>query len=324
MGKIQLLLMKAEKNEKGGSIVELKPATARYLDILQERMDNPGIHGLLTGFDHVDYRLGGIQPADFGVIAGRPGMGKTAYVLNIVKHVALKQKKNAMLFSLEMPTAQLVQRMVAAEARVKLGLLKSGKIDEHEESMTRFGAAVTHFKNTEGKVFFDDTGGLGISELVVRAKRYHRKHGLSLIVVDHIGLVETSNKAATETAQVSEVTRTLKKLAKELGCPVIGLAQLNREVEKRTNKRPMISDLRSSGSIEQDADWIQLLYRDDYYNEDSEYAGQVEINSGKVREGEPGVDYLGWRGEYSLLEGMKEGAMSPESNQEKAVGGFSV
>lgn len=307
MGKIQQLLMKAEKNDRNGSIVEFKPAVKHYVDVLDDRINNPGIHGLLTGFEHVDNRLQGIQEADLGIVAGRPGMGKTAYILNILKHVAMKQKKNGMIFSLEMPTGQLVQRMAAAEARVKLGLLKSGKIDEHEESMTRFGAAITNFTKTEGQIFFDDTGGLMISELVARVKRYHRKHGLSIVIVDHIGLVESAANSDNETARVSEVTRTLKKLAKEIKCPVIGLAQLNREVEKRANKRPLISDLRSSGSIEQDADWIQLLYRDDYYNEDSEYAGQVEVISGKLRDGEPGVDYLKWRGEYSLLEGMKEG-----------------
>lgn len=320
LGKIQQVLLGAEKNESSSSVVELRPALKHYLEVLDERANNPGIHGLLTGFDHVDYRLGGMQPGDFGVVAGRPGMGKTAYTLNVAKHLAVVQKKNVMFFSLEMSTDQLVQRMVAAQAKVKLGLLKSGKVMGLDEQMTRFGAGVTTLSQAGGQVFFDDTPGLNITNLVAKAKRYHRKHGLSVIFVDHIGLVESSMKTDNETLKLGQISRLLKKLAKELGCVVIGLGQLNREVEKRSNKRPMISDLRQSGSIEQDADWIQLLYRDEYYNEDSLTPGQIEINSGKVRDGEAGVDYLSWRGEYGLLEGMPEGGcFSPDRAKKDEV-----
>ena len=321
MGKIQQILLGAEKRESATSVVELRPALKKYLEVLDERANNPGIHGLLTGFEHVDYRLGGMQPGDLGIIAGRPAMGKTAYSMNIMKNVALKQNKNAMVFSLEMPTTQLVQRMIAAEGKIKLGLLKSGKVMGLEEQMTKFGAAVTNLSQSGGQIFFDDTAGLGISELVARAKRFHRKHGLAVILVDHIGLVESSLSTDNETLRLGQVSRLLKKLAKELGCVVIGLAQLNRGVEQRANKRPMISDLRQSGAIEQDADWIQLLYRDEYYNEDSLTPGQVEIISGKIRDGEPGTDYLGWRGEYNLLEGMPEGGgfRPPQKDEESFV-----
>ncbi len=320
LGKIQQVLLGAEKNESSSSVVELRPALKHYLEVLDERANNPGIHGLLTGFDHVDYRLGGMQSGDFGVVAGRPGMGKTAYTLNVAKHCAVVQKKNVMFFSLEMSTDQLVQRMIAAQAKVKLGLLKSGKVMGLDEQMSRFGAGVTTLSQAGGQIFFDDTPGLNITNLVAKAKRYHRKHGLSVIFVDHIGLVESSMKTDNETLKIGQISRLLKKLAKELGCVVIGLGQLNREVEKRSNKRPMISDLRQSGSIEQDADWIQLLYRDEYYNEDSLTPGQIEINSGKVRDGEAGVDYLSWRGEYGLLEGMPEGGcFSPDRAKKDEV-----
>jgi replicative DNA helicase len=307
LGKIQQVLLGAEKNETSTSVIEMRPALKAYLDVVEDRANNPGIHGLLTGFDHVDHRLAGMQPGDLGIIAGRPAMGKTAYSMNIMKHIAIRQKKNAMVFSLEMPTTQLMQRLVASEGKIKLGLLKSGKVVGLPDQMVKFGAAATRIKDSGGQIFFDDTAGLGISELVARAKRFHRKHELAVILVDHIGLVESSLKTDNETLRLAQVSRLLKKLAKELGCVVIGLAQLNRGVEQRANKRPMISDLRQSGSIEQDADWIQLLYRDEYYNEDSLTPGQVEIISGKIRDGEPGTDYLGWRGEYSLLEGLKEG-----------------
>jgi replicative DNA helicase len=308
MGRIQLILNGVEKTERVTSIVELRPALKHYVEVVDDRASNPGIHGMLTGFDFVDNRLLGMKPDDFGVIGGRPSMGKTAYSMNIVKHVALQQGLNAMVFSLEMSTDQLVQRMVAAEGKVKLGLLKSGKVMGHEESMTRFGAAVTNLSKASGKIFFDDTAGLNITDLVARAKRYHRKHGLDLIMVDHIGLIESTIKTDNETVKITQISRALKKLAKELHCVVIGLAQLNREVEKRAVKRPMMSDIRSSGAIEQDGDWIQLMYRDEYYNEDSLTPGQVEIITCKNRDGEVGVDYLGWRGEYNLLEGMPEGA----------------
>lgn len=314
LGRIQQVLLGAEKNESAGSVVELRPALKHYLNVLDERANNPGIHGLLTGFDHVDYRLGGMQPGDLGIVAGRPGMGKTAYTLNVGRHVSVVQKKNVMFFSLEMSTDQLVQRMIAAQAKVKLGLLKSGKVMGLDEQMTRFGAGVTTLSQAGGQMFFDDTAGLSITSLIAKSKRYHRKYGLDLIIVDHIGLVESSMKTDNETLRIGQVSRLLKKLAKELGCVVIGLSQLNREVEKRPNKRPMISDLRQSGSIEQDADWIQLLYRDEYYyKEDSTTPGQIDVNSGKIRDGEAGVDYLAWRGEYGLLEGMPEGgAFSPD------------
>lgn len=318
MGRIQMILEGAERKDNASSVIELRPALKKYLELVDERANNPGIHGVLTGFEFVDNRLAGMKGGDFGVIGGRPSMGKTAYSMNIVKHVALKQKLNAMVFSLEMSTDQLVQRMVAAEGRVKLGLLKSGKVMTHEESMTRFGSAVTNLSKSGGKIFFDDTAGLTITDLMARAKRHHRKHGLSMILIDHIGLVESTMKTDNETMRIGQVSRSLKKLAKQLDCVVIGLAQLNREVEKRSNKRPMISDLRSSGAIEQDADWIQVMYRDEYYNEDSLTPGQVEIITGKNRDGEVGADYLGWRGEYNLLEGLPEGGVIPKDNDSSA------
>ena len=321
MGRIQMILNGAEQVEREGNIVEFKPALKQYLGVVEERSESPELDGILTGFDFIDKRFGGMKPGWFGVIGARPAMGKTAYAMNIIKHVALKQGKNAMIFSLEMSTDELIERMVAAEAKVKLGLLKSGKVISHDESMTRFGAAVTNMTNSGGQIWFDETAGLNITELVARAKRYHRKYGLGLILVDHIGLVETNLKSEDETAKVGLVSRLLKKLAKELGCVVIALSQLNRGVEKRPNKRPMMSDLRNSGALEQDADFVQLLYRDEYYNEDSEFKGRAEIITGKNRHGDVGTDWLGWRGEYSLLEGLKEGEqwVVPASEKESFV-----
>jgi replicative DNA helicase len=318
MGRIQSILSGVERVERESSIIEFKPALKNYLEVVDERSNSPELDGILTGFEFIDKRFGGMKPGWFGVIGARPAMGKTAYSMNIVKYVALKQSKNVMVFSLEMSTDELVERMVAAEAKVKLGLLKSGKVMTHEESMTRFGAAITSMSKSGGEIYFDDTPGLNITELTARAKRYHRKHNLGLILVDHIGLVETNQKSDDETAKVGLVSRELKKLAKQLGCVVIALSQLNRGVEKRPNKRPMMSDLRNSGALEQDADWVQVLYRDDYYNEDSLTPGQAEIISVKNRHGEVGTDYLGWRGEYSLLEGLAEGASFKPAEEKRS------
>ncbi len=315
LAQLQQILTVTERNERQNSVLSLPQALKAMVDHIDQVANNPGIHGLLTGFQHVDYRLGGGQPGEFHIWAGRPAMGKTAYALNAARHMAGVQKKNGMVFSLEMPTRQLVQRMTAAEGKVKLGLLKSGKVLTIDEQTSRFGAAVTTLAKSAGQLFFDDQASLPITELVARAKRQHRKTPLDFVIVDHIGLVESTLKTDNETLRVGQVSRALKKLAKDLGCVVIGLSQVNRDCEKRANKRPMMSDLRMSGSLEQDADVIQFLYRDEYYNENTQYPGQVEVISAKLRDGEPGTDYLVWMGSYNRMEGMDKPGMRQEREE---------
>lgn len=327
MGRIQQLLTAVERDNKTSSLSTMREGLKVWYDYMEDNYNNPGVRGLKTGFPHLDYRYGGMQSGEFGVIAGRPGMGKTAMILNMLRHAGLIQKKNSLFFSLEMPTRQLVQRMVAAQGYIKLGLLKSGKALELTEQAEKMNMAVGQLGQlgTEGngEIMWEDSSGMTIAALVARAKRVHRKTPLDVVVVDHIGLVDSTLKTENETQRMAQVTRQLKRLAKDLKCVVIGLSQLNREVEKRANKRPMISDLRGSGSIEQDADWIMLLYRDGYYNEDSLTPGQVEVISGKVRDGEAGTDYLAWKGEYNLLEGMPEdGGMSPHAKKDMEDGGY--
>lgn len=327
MGRIQQLLTAVERDNKTSSLSTMREGLKVWYDHMEDNYNNPGVRGLKTGFPHLDYRYGGMQQGEFGVIAGRPGMGKTAMILNMLRHAGLIQKKNSLFFSLEMPTRQLVQRMVAAQGHIKLGLLKSGKALELTEQAEKMNMSVGQLGQlgTEGngEIMWEDSSGMTIAALVARAKRVHRKTPLDVVVVDHIGLVDSTLKTENETQRMAQVTRQLKRLAKDLKCVVIGLSQLNREVEKRANKRPMISDLRGSGSIEQDADWIMLLYRDEYYNEDSLTPGQVEVISGKVRDGEAGTDYLAWKGEYNLLEGMPEdGGMSPHAKRDLEDGGY--
>jgi replicative DNA helicase len=328
MGTVQQLLTTVERDRKSSTLMTMKEGLKAWYAHMEESYNNPEASGLRTGFPHVDRRYGGFQPEEFGVIAGRPGMGKTAFVLNMLRDLSLNQKKNALFVSLEMPTRQLVQRMIAAQGKIKLGLLKSGKVLELTEQAEKLNMAFGQLgqlgDDGQGEILWEDSAGMTVFGLAAMAKRIHRKTPLDVIVVDHIGLVDSTLKTENDTSRMQQVTRQLKRLAKELGCVVIGLSQLNREVEKRANKRPMISDLRGSGSIEQDADWIMLLYRDEYYNEDTLTPGQVEVISGKVRDGEPGTDYLAWEGQYNLLEGMPEDGSSPYIQEQKKNGGFSV
>lgn len=310
---LQQILLNTERDERAQTMQPLGAALKAMVEDVSAAFEGGGLTGLATGWKHIDYRLGGFQPADFVVVGARPGMGKTAYLLNIVRHVAVEQNLNALVFSLEMPNKQLAGRMTAAVGSVNLGLIKSGKVLGIDESCSRFGAAVTALTRVSDRIWLDDEGSLPISELVARAKRLHRKSPLGLVAVDHIGLVESTLKTENEPQRIAQVSRALKKLAKELDCPVIALCQVNRECEKRGNKRPNMSDLRMSGAIEQDADIIQFLYRDDYYNEDnSQTPGQVEVISAKVRNGERGTDYLAWRGAYQRMDSMErpEGSSS--------------
>jgi replicative DNA helicase len=316
---LQQILTATEREERALTMQPLGGALKAMVDDVEVAFEGGGFTGLATGWQHVDYRLGGLQPGDFMVIAARPGMGKTAYILNILRHVAIEQKLNAVMFSLEMPNKQLAARMTSATGSVNLGLIKSGKVLGLDEQASKFGMAVTSLAGVSDRIWLDDEGSLPISELVARAKRLHRKTPLSLVVVDHIGLVESTLKTENEPQRIAQVSRALKKLAKELSCPVIGLCQVNRECEKRSNKRPQMSDLRMSGAIEQDADVIQFLYRDEYYNEDTQTPGQVEVISGKVRNGERGVDYLAWRGAYQRMDSMERPA---DSGSDHAGGDF--
>jgi len=243
-----------------------------------------------------------LQSGELVVVGARPGMGKTAYALNVVRQVALQRLPGAVLiYSLEMTAGSLAQRLLAAQGRIKKDLLRSAKVFDHADSSTRLVAAMEALKDLDVRIC--DQPGLTVREVRSMALAERRRRGVRLVVVDYLGLIEHEGRERSTADQIGDVTRTLKRLARELGCPVMVLAQLNRSVDERPNKRPVLRDLRDSGAIEQDADVVQFLYRDEYYTKEaSQYPGQVEVITAKSREAEIGSDFLTWVGQYQLME----------------------
>ena len=255
--------------------------------------------GVPTGFDDFDNMTSGLQKADLVIIAGRPSMGKTSFVMNIVENAAIKHRQPVAVFSMEMPGDQLVMRMMASLGRIDSNKVRTGKLDDAD--WPRLTSAVGILN--DAPIFIDDTPGLNPMEIRARARRIMREHGLGMIVIDYLQLMQsakgTSENRATE---ISEISRSLKGLAKELGVPVLALSQLNRSLEQRPNKRPIMSDLRESGAIEQDADLITFIYRDEVYNDDSPDKGTAEIIIGKQRNGPIGTCRLTFLGKYTRFE----------------------
>ena len=258
--------------------------------------------GLSTGFDDLDRETAGLQKADLVIVAGRPAMGKTSFAMNIAEHAAMSAKGAVLVFSMEMPSEQLVMRMLAGLGRIDFGRLRTGKLKD--EDWARFTAAVAQLKDKE--LFIDDTPALTPNELRSRARRVARlsKHGIALIVVDYLQLMRTAQEAENRVNEISEISRSLKSIAKELRCPLIALSQLNRGLEQRADKRPMASDLRESGAIEQDADLILFIYRDEVYNEASAAKGTAEIIIGKQRNGPIGTVRLAFNGALTKFENL--------------------
>jgi len=235
------------------------------------------------------------------VLAARPSMGKTALALNFVEWAVLHQDKPVLVFSMEMPSQSLVMRMLSSIGRIKADKIRNGKLTE--EDWPKLSAAVSKLKDRP--LFIDDTPGLTPQDVKARARRIAREHGTpALIMIDYIQLMHTGGKSDGRTQEISEISRSLKALAKEYDCPVIALSQLNRSVEQRPNKRPMNSDLRESGAIEQDADIVLFIYRDEYYNEESPDKGIAELIIGKQRNGEVGTVRAAFVGHYTRFENL--------------------
>ncbi len=250
---------------------------------IQELLDNPDpISGLRTGFKELDSMTAGLQPGSLNILAARPSMGKTAMALNMAQHVALREKKTVGVFSLEMSGVQLVTRMLCSEARVDMSRVANGQLSERDFQRL----ANTAGEMTEAQIFIDDKSSLTIMELRSRARRLMTEHDLGLIIIDYLQLMEGSSDNRQQ--EISTISRGLKALARELDIPVLVLSQLSRAVESRPNKRPMLSDLRESGAIEQDADLVMFVYRDEYYDPQSEKQGIAEIIIGKQRNGPVG------------------------------------
>jgi len=267
-----------------------------FVDDLERRFELKGeIVGLSTGFDRLDKKTGGLEGGDLVIIAGRPSMGKTSLAMNMAQHVTIDQKKNACVFTMEMPNRQIIQRMVSSSVGVPLQDLKSGRIDEDMWPRVTRGIQLV----SEAPLRVDETPGLTPTQIRSRARRIHRKTPLSLIVIDYLQLMEATTHKDNQNLKIAEITRSMKGLAIELDVPVILLSQLNRDVEKRADRRPKMSDLRDSGAIEQDADIILMTYRDEQYDKDSPNAGLAEIVIAKQRNGETGTITLGFEGAYT-------------------------
>ena len=277
------------------------------LDRVQEMADNQNdITGVPTGFYDFDRMTSGLQPGDLIVLAARPSMGKTALAINIAEHVALNEGLPVAVFSMEMGASQLAVRIVGSIGRVDQGHLRTGKLTDDE--WPRLTEAIERLRNVS--LHIDETPGLTPSELRANARRLARQCGkLGLIVVDYLQLMNGSSSGGGDNraTEIGEISRGLKMLAKELQCPVIALSQLNRSVEQRTDKRPMMSDLRESGAIEQDADVIMFIYRDDYYNKESKEPGVAEVIIGKQRNGPTGTVKLAFLKPLTKFESLASG-----------------
>ncbi|OBS08731.1 replicative DNA helicase [Acidihalobacter prosperus] len=273
----------------------LRPALDR-IEMLHERQD--AVTGIATGYDEIDERTSGLQPGDLVIVAGRPSMGKTTFAMNIAEYAAVKHRTPVAIFSMEMPGEQLTMRMLSSLGRIDQHRLRTGRLDEQD--WPRLTSAVQML--TDVPLFIDDTPALTPTELRARARRLKREHGLGLIVIDYLQLMQVPSTRENRATEISEISRSLKAVAKELGVPVIALSQLNRSLEQRPNKRPVMSDLRESGAIEQDADLIAFIYRDEVYNEDSPDKGTAEIIIAKQRNGPIGMARLTFLGQFTRFE----------------------
>ena len=278
--------------------VPIKQVVLNALERIEKASKTKGtVTGIPTGFIDLDYKLSGLQPSDLILVAARPSMGKTAFVLNIAQYIAFKKDKSVAIFSLEMSKEQLVNRLFSLESQVDAQAIRSGNMKDSDWEKLIEGAGIIG----QSHLIIDDTPGISISELRSKCRKYKLEQGLDVVIIDYLQLMTGSVGKSSESRQqeISEISRSLKGLARELNVPVIALSQLSRAVESRPDKRPMLSDLRESGAIEQDADVVMFIYRDEYYNKDSEFKKQAEIIIAKQRNGPIGTVNLAWLGEYT-------------------------
>jgi replicative DNA helicase len=291
-----------EQGPKAGGPVEVNPLLSRAVERIDELYSSDGdITGLSTGYNELDEMTSGLQRSDLVIVAGRPSMGKTSFAMNLVEHAVLNQDRPILVFSMEMPADQLIVRMLSSIGRIDQTRIRNGKLEQ--EDWPKLSAAVTKLKDKA--LYIDDTPALTPTEIRSRARRVARETGgLGMIMVDYLQLMRVAGFSEGRTAEISEISRNLKAIAKEFDCPMVALSQLNRALEQRNNKRPINSDLRESGAIEQDADVIMFIYRDEVYNEDSSDKGVAEIIIGKQRNGPIGTCRLAFIGHYTRFENL--------------------
>ena len=286
------------QNKGGQEFVPIKQVAINVLEKIEDAYKNQGtVTGIPSGFIDLDYKLSGFQPSDFILIAARPSMGKTAFVLNVVDYVSVRKNLPCMVFSLEMSKEQLVNRMLSMESNVDSQKLRTGTLTDSDWDAVVEGIGIIG----NSKLIIDDTPGISISELRSKCRKMKLEYGLSIVIIDYLRLMSGSRKGGNDNRQqeITDISRSLKALARELHAPVIALSQLSRACETRTDHRPMLSDLRESGAIEQDADVVMFLYRDDYYNKDTEHPNEAEVIIAKQRNGPIGTVNLIWKPEYT-------------------------
>ena len=292
----RLVFAIAEKGARGGSgFVSVQDALKEAMEKIDELNAFEGdITGIPTGYQDFDRLTAGLQPSDLIIVAGRPAMGKTTFAMNIAEHAAIKHGKSVAVFSMEMASLQLVMRMFSSVGQIDQTRIRTGSLDDMDWPKLTSAMNLLH----KSKIFIDDTPALSPAELRARARRLKREHDVDLIVVDYLQLMSVPDSRENRATEIAEISRSLKTIAKELNVPVVALSQLNRALEQRPNKRPVMADLRESGAIEQDADLIVFIYRDEVYNPETSEKGKAEIIIGKHRNGATGTVQLAFQGPW--------------------------
>ncbi len=298
----QLLFSVSQKYLRS-SLIPIREVLGEAFERIDQLHEHRGaLRGLPTGFNDLDELLAGLQRGDLIIVASRPGMGKTSLALSIARHLAVEAKKAVGIFSLEMSREQLVDRLISAQAGVDAWRLRTGQLQEND--FVRIGDAMNRL--AEAPIYLDDTPSSTSLEMRTKARRLQAEKGLDLVIVDYLQLMESVRRSDNRVQEISEISRSLKALAKELSIPVIAISQLSREVEKRTSRVPQLSDLRESGSIEQDADVVLFIYRDEYYNKETEQKNLADIIISKHRNGPLGVRQLFFRAERMSFENLEK------------------
>ena len=286
-----------------GEYVPIKDVVLNVLDKIEMASKTKGnVTGIPTGFIDLDYKTAGFQPSDLILVAARPSMGKTALVLNSAQHMAFREDVTVAVFSLEMSKEQLVNRLLSLESRVDSQSIRTGNLTDEDWSKLIEGAGVIG----KSHLIIDDTPGISVTELRSKCRKFKMEHNLGIIIIDYLQLMTGSKHSESRQQEISDISRSLKAVARELNVPVVALSQLSRAVEQRPDHRPMLSDLRESGAIEQDADVVMFIYRDDYYNKDTAKPNVAEIIIAKQRNGAIGTIELAWLPQYTKFANMKK------------------
>lgn len=292
-------IMQDRRTEEFSSIKDLVVPTLNKIEIIHKNQGK--VTGIPTGFIDLDYKTAGLQPSDLILIAARPSMGKTAIALNIAQHAAVKENAATAIFSLEMSKEQLVNRLLCSEAMVDAQKVRTGDLEDEDWAKIASGSSVL----SNAPIYIDDTPGITVSEMKAKCRKLKLEKGLDLILIDYLQLMSGNGRTESRQQEISEISRSLKALAREMEAPVVALSQLSRACESRADHRPMLSDLRESGAIEQDADVVMFLYRDEYYNPETEAKNQGELIVAKQRNGPTGTIHLVWMGQYTKFASME-------------------